>query len=131
MAEVEFYLKDADHPEPFAHAHPVQRDWGRWYFHRNGSSFRGGSFKGLDLALGDGTATVGVLLRSVVTPDGELIDGPSRLVDRLLALTDSPTVPALDAKLPGAVAMTAGMPVHFRSSPERARPHWQRCRGCR
>lgn len=119
VAEVEFYLKDDDHSDPFAHAHPVQRDWGRWYFHRSGGSFRGGSFKGLDLSLGDGTATVGVLLRSVVTPDGELIDGPSRLVDRLLKLTDSPTVAALDAKLPGAAAMTAGPPVHFREAPDR------------
>lgn len=119
VAEIEFYLKDADHADPFAHAHPVQRDWGRWYFHRSGGSFRGGSFKGLDLSLGDGTATVGVLLRSVVTPAGELIDGPCRLVDRLLKLTDSPTVAALDAELPGAAAMTAGMPVHFRVAADR------------
>lgn len=119
VAEVEFYLKDADHPDPFAHAHPVQRDWGRWYFHRSGGSFRGGSFKGLDLSLGDGTATVGVLLRSVVTPDDELIDGPSRLVDRLLKLADTPTVAALDARLPGTAAISAGTPVHFREAPDR------------
>ncbi|HYH67757.1 MAG TPA: hypothetical protein VD866_23875 [Urbifossiella sp.] len=119
VAEVEFYRHDAEHPDPFAHADPVQRDWGRWYFHRVGGSFRGGSFKGLDLTLGDGTATVGVLLRSVVTPDGELIDGPSRLVDRLLKLTDTPTVAALDAKLPGAAALAAGTPVHFRDATDR------------
>jgi hypothetical protein len=119
VAEVEFYLKDADHPDPFAHAHPVQRDWGRWYFHRSGGSFRGGSFKGLDLSLGDDTATVGVLLRSVVTPAGELIDGPSRLVDRLLKLTDTPTVAALDAKVPGAAAFAPRMPLHFRAAPDR------------
>jgi len=119
VAEVEFYRTDSDHADPFAHAHPVQRGWGRWYFHRVGGSFRGGSFKGLDLTLGDGTATVGVLLRSVVTPAGELIDGPSRLVDRLLKLTDTPTVAALDAKLPGAAALTAETPVHFREAPDR------------
>ncbi|MFO0796889.1 MAG: hypothetical protein U0804_05390 [Gemmataceae bacterium] len=112
VAEVEFYLHAADHPDPFAHAHPLQRGWGRWYFHRTGGSYRGGSFKGLDLTLGDGTATVGALLRAVVTPDGEVIDGPSRLVDRLLTLAAAPTVAALDAQLPGEA-------LHFRDAPDR------------
>jgi hypothetical protein len=40
-------------------------------------------------------------------------------VDRLLALTDTPTVAALDAKLPGAAAFAPGMPVHFREAPDR------------
>lgn len=117
VAEVEFYLKSADHPDPFAHANAVQRHWGRWYFHRSGGSFRGGSFKGLDLTLGDDPAAVGVLLRTVVTPDGTLIDGPSRLVDYLLRATGAATVAELDAQLPG--AFDAALPVHLRGAADR------------
>ncbi len=117
VAEVEFYLKSADHPDPFAHAHAVQRHWGKWYFHRSGGSYRGGSFKGLDLALGAESAAVGVLLRAVVTPDGAIIDGPSRLVDYLLQLTGTATAAELDAQLPDAFDTT--LPVHFRAAPDR------------
>jgi hypothetical protein len=119
VAEIEFYLQNADHADPFAHAHPIQRECSRWYFHRSDKAFRGGSFKGLDLALGDGDAAVGVLLRAVVLPTGEVIDGPSRLVDRLLHMTGATTVAKLDAQLPGAAAFDAAMPVHFRESADR------------
>jgi hypothetical protein len=119
VAEVEFYLKSARHPDPFAHAHPVQRDWGRWYFHRFGGAYRGGSFKGLDLSLGDGTATVGVLLRTAVFPDGEVIDGPSRLVDRLLALTGAAKAAELDARLPADAALDPRALLHFRAADDR------------
>jgi hypothetical protein len=107
VAEVEFYVRSAAHPDPFAHAHPVQRNWGRWYFHRTGAAHRGGSFKGLDLTLGDPDAAVGVLLRTVVAPDGAVIDGPSRLVDTLLSLTAAATVAGLDARLGDAFDPTA------------------------
>ncbi|HEX4610596.1 MAG TPA: hypothetical protein VH092_20570 [Urbifossiella sp.] len=118
-AEVEFYLNHPEHPDPFAHAHTVQREWGRWYFHRAGAAFRGGSFKGLDLALGDGAAAVGVLLRTVVAPDGGVIDGPSRLVDDLLKRTGAGSVAELDTRLPGAAAFGPAMPVHVRATPDR------------
>ncbi|MBN9523507.1 hypothetical protein J0H58_34170 [bacterium] len=117
VAEVEFYLKSVDHPDPFAHAHAVQRHWGKWYFHRSGGSYRGGSFKGLDLALGAESAAVGVLLRTAVTPDGAVIDGPSRLVDFLLRATGTATVADLDARLPD--AFDAALPIHFRPAPDR------------
>lgn len=120
VAEVEFYLKSTAHPDPFAHAHAAQRQWGRWYFHRSGGSFRGGSFKGLDLALGDDSAAVGVLLRTAVLPDGTLIDGPSLLVDHLLRATGAATVADLDAQLPD--AFDSALPVHFRDAPDRGAP---------
>jgi hypothetical protein len=122
IAEVEVYVRAAGHPDPFAHAHPVQWGWGRWYFHRSGPAFRGGSFKGLDLTLGSTAASVGVLLRSVVAADGALTDGPSRLVDRLLAWTGCATVAELDTRLPGPVAFDPAAVVHLRAAADRAAP---------
>src|SRR4051812_37511319 len=87
FAELEMYYHGEGHLDPFAHAHPLQLRAGRWYFHRSGGSYRGGTFKGLDLTLGDGSATFGVLIRTIVGPDGSVITGPSRIVDFLLRLT--------------------------------------------
>lgn len=110
LVEIEFYFDSQQHPDPFTHRHPAQATSGRWYFHRIGASYRGGSFKGLDLTLGDGVAHGGVLIRSLETPSRRVVVGPSLCVDYLLELTHSPTVaalasaqadrPALDPKAP-------------------------------
>ena len=96
FAELEFYYSGDPHPDLFAHRDPVQLEAGRWYFHRTRGEYRGGSFKGLDIALGDGTAYFGVLIRTVVKPDGTLLDGPCVTVDHLLAKTQAANVAALD-----------------------------------
>jgi hypothetical protein len=62
LVEVEFYYHAEGHPDPFTHRDPLQRECGRWYFHRTRRAYRGGSFKGLDLTLGDGSACGGVLI---------------------------------------------------------------------
>ncbi|HAX77412.1 MAG TPA: hypothetical protein DCY88_16650 [Cyanobacteria bacterium UBA11372] len=85
LVEIEFYYFSETHPDPFTHRAPLQLECGRWYFHRTRGSYRSGSFKGLDLTFGDGQAFGGILIRSLVTPDGKLIDGPSLCVDYLLA----------------------------------------------
>lgn len=120
LAEVEAYYHGPAHPDPFTHRDPVQREYGRWYFHRTGGSYRGGSFKGVDLTFGDGTATFGVLLRSVVTPDGTLIDGPSRLVDHLLTKTGTATVAELDGVIAGRPWWDAASPLHLRQVAKRS-----------
>src|SRR5438105_15665386 len=74
FAELEAYYFGPGHPDPFTHRDPVQLLSGRWYFHRTRGEYRGGSFKGLDVALGDGTAMFGMLVRTVVGPDGAVID---------------------------------------------------------
>lgn len=120
LVEVEAYFHGPAHPDPFTHRDPVQREYGRWYFHRTGGVYRGGSFKGVDLTFGDGTATFGVLLRSVVTPDGTLIDGPSRLVDHLLTRTATATVAELDGVIAGRPWWDAASPLALRpADPER------------
>ena len=56
LIEVEVYYHSPAHPDPFAHKDKVQLESGRWYFHRTHGQYRGGNFKGLDLAFGDGVA---------------------------------------------------------------------------
>jgi hypothetical protein len=96
LAELEAYYHGPGHLDPFAHRDPVQIENGRWYFHRTGGVYRGGSFKGLDFTFGDGTAHFGVLIRTVVAPDGTVIDGPSVTVDHLLSQTKTKSVAELD-----------------------------------
>ncbi len=65
LAEVEFYWHGRAHRDPFTHGDARQHTFARWYHHREGSSYRGGSFKGLDLALGAPNLAAGVLVRAV------------------------------------------------------------------
>ena len=99
LIEVEFYLHCHQHPDPFTHKDAMQRSCGQWYLHRKGRSFRGGSFKGLDLTFGDGRSYGGMLVRSLQTPSGELVTGPSLCVDYLLEKLATTSVAALDEKL--------------------------------
>jgi hypothetical protein len=118
FVELEAYYHGPGHPDPFAHRDPVQLEDGRWYFHKTRGEYRGGSFKGLDLSLGDGTAFFGVLIRGVVGPDDVLIDGPSLTVDHLLARTGSGSVAALDAAVGGRKAWDPACPVSVRDRAE-------------
>ena len=97
VAEAEFYDYSPGHADPFAHRHATQERAGYWYFHRVGKGYRGGSYKGTDLAFGEPGVPSGILIRAVVRADGTRIDGPSRLTDALLAAAGFDTVAALDA----------------------------------
>src|SRR5262249_4666053 len=101
------------HLDTFAHRDPVQLEGGRWYFHRTRGTYRGGSFKGLDLAFGDGTAHAGVLLRGIEAADGSLIDGPLLLVDHVLDRTGATDVASLDRGINKRLAWEAGNPLHL------------------
>lgn len=104
FVEVEVYYNAPVHPDPFAHCDPVQKQAGRWYFHRTGGIYRGGSFKGVDLAFGDDTAYGGFLIRGLEEVDGKFVDGPSLCVDHLLTTTGQRDVATLDAAVAGRVA---------------------------
>lgn len=123
FAELEFYYSGGPHPDLFAHRDPVQREDGRWYFHRTRGEYRGGSFKGLDIALGDGTAFFGVLIRTVVKPDGTLLDGPCVTIDHLLAKTKTASVAALDGLINARAVWNTTSPLHIvEADPPRAAP---------
>jgi 3-methyladenine DNA glycosylase Mpg len=117
ITEVEAYYHSAAHPDPFAHRHPVQRNPGRWYFHRVGQSYRGGTFKGLDLSFGDANSHGGFLIRGLETPDCELVDGPSLCVEHLLKLTRRATVAKLDQSIGERLAWDATSPIRIERSP--------------
>ncbi|MCE9564396.1 MAG: sigma-70 region 4 domain-containing protein [Planctomycetes bacterium] len=118
FAELETYYHGPGHFDLFAHCDPVQLENGRWYFHRTQGQYRGGSFKGLDLAFGDGTAHFGILIRSMVAADGSVLDGPCVSVDHLLERTKAKDVATLDSMIASRKLWDATSPLHLRVSAE-------------
>src|SRR5262249_44347172 len=92
FAELEVYSYGDTHADLLANRDPLQLEDGRWYFHRTRGEYRGGSFKGLDLTLGDSKSFFGILIRTVVAADGTILDGPCVTVDHLLAKTKAASV---------------------------------------
>jgi len=114
ILELEAYVHSHCHADPYTHGDEGQRSCGVWYFHRQGTTFKSGSFKGLDLACGDSATgtSAGLLIRSVTeeqdsgTP--ELTEGPCLVVDRILRLCGQPSIQAFvagrtAAELPAAI----------------------------
>jgi 3-methyladenine DNA glycosylase Mpg len=88
-AEIEFYLYSEDHPDSYVHCHEDQLKYGFWYFHKTGKSYKGGTFKGLDLCLGEEDTYFGILIRSIYDIQEEkLIEGPCNCVNRILAVAE-------------------------------------------
>ena len=128
LVEIEFYYFGEDHLDPFTHRDRLQEQCGRWYFHRSHGSYRSGSFKGIDLTFGDGTARAGVLLRGLEKPDGTLIDGPSLLVDHLLALSGKSTVAELDGFIGELPTWHADQPLRLSDVAVEGRPLYRTAR---
>lgn len=120
IEEAEVYLRAPGHEDPFVHADPAQTPAGRFYFHRSGESFRGGSFKGMDITLGGPGAIGGILLRSLRRADASLISGPSLAVDALLEAIGCGSVAELDARVAGASIDAPGAPLRVEPAPERS-----------
>lgn len=95
IVELEFYWDGGGHRDSFAHGDPIQHQFGAWYFHRSGGEYRGGTYKGLDIAFGREDVVAGILIRGVEQRDGELLDGPCICVDHVLALTGHATIQSL------------------------------------
>jgi len=96
ITEVEFYYHDRLHPDPFTYRDLLQLTAEKWYFHRIGNSYRGGTFKGLDITFGDNNSFGGILIRSIETPQGNIIDGSCLCVDYILEKTGFAKVAELD-----------------------------------
>jgi hypothetical protein len=114
MTEVEFYYVGP--------GHRVQQSAGRWYFHKTAGIYRGGSFKGVDLTFGNEEARAGILIRGAEAPDGKRIDGPSLLVDHLLAECGKPTVAALDQEINTRLAWDVTSPLHLEPATDLHKP---------
>ncbi|KNC98745.1 uncharacterized protein SPPG_05725 [Spizellomyces punctatus DAOM BR117] len=84
ILEIEFYLNDTHHTDPFTHAHPTQTVPSTWYFHQQGGSYRGGSWKGLDLVFGDGFHG-GILIRAIKNMEtNQVVNGPCKCVEAIM-----------------------------------------------
>ena len=96
IVEIEVYWNGAGHLDTFTHGDPMQREFGRWYFHRQGGEYRGGTYKGLDIAFGRDDVVAGILIRGAERlADGALLDGPCTCVDHLLQETEKRSIRAL------------------------------------
>merc|ERR1711879_385882 len=93
FVELEFYYcHPKHHNDIFAHRDEYQKRCGIWYFHRTGKGFKGGSYKGLDIAFGNNDAHGGILIRGIHDLENKkLIDGPSLCVDHILKTTGKAT----------------------------------------
>jgi hypothetical protein len=122
LCEIEFYLHGEGHRDPFTHGQALQRSSGRWYFHKSGESYRGGTYKGLDITFGPPDAFGGILLRSLLTPDDDLINGSSLCVEHLLARTGHRNVASLAAAIGERNVAARDSPLRLRAALERAQP---------
>jgi hypothetical protein len=113
FTEIELYWNGPGHRDTFTHGDPMQQEFGRWYFHRSGASYRGGSYKGLDIAVGDELTFAGILIRGAERlADAALIDGPSMCVDHVLAVTGHATIGALVGGFDRDVDAAPGSPLY-------------------
>ena len=114
--EIEVYHTSSTHPDPFTHCSKLQKEFGKWYFHKIGNSYRGGSFKGLDITIG-GNGTFGaILLRSIKTDDGRVINGPSLIVDYLIESAGYESISELDRAIAGRSVNDPSSPLHLTQS---------------
>ncbi len=110
ICEIEFYAYSENHQDPYVHRHPEQLKFGNWYFHqiktKNGFSYKGGNYKGIDLTLGDNSNFVGVLIRSIESIEmPKRIEGPSLVVDKLLSDLDADSVAELSSSNKSMIAL--------------------------
>lgn len=127
FTEIELYWDGALHLDTFTHGDPLQRELGRWYFHRNGGEYRGGTYKGLDIAFGRDDVAAGILVRGIEAVDERaLVDGPCMCVDHILACTGSASVRALAESFDRSVDEVPGSPLYVTLEPTpRAAPVYE------
>jgi 3-methyladenine DNA glycosylase Mpg len=86
ICEIEMYYRNSAHPDEYVHGHRNQLNHSHFYFHRyNNGSYKAGTYKGLDITLGNENLYFGILIRSIEdTETNEFIEGPCRVVNKLL-----------------------------------------------
>ncbi len=99
LVEIEFYLNNENHADPYVHCDPDQLLSHTFYFHRfKNRTYKSGTFKGMDITLGtypndpkfkpkktDAKTYFGILIRSIQRiKTGEIIEGPCNTVNKLL-----------------------------------------------
>ena len=102
LRELELYLFTDDHLDHYTHKSNEQAKSCQWYFHKTGSTYKSGTYKGLDITFGfkdKGKPTFGGILIRGISNDIDLITGPCRVVDHILKSTSSASITDLVDKL--------------------------------
>lgn len=122
FTEVEFYVNSPNHKDTFTHGDVMQTEFARWYHHRTGGEYRGGTYKGLDLAFGSEGTHAGMLIRGVESIDdpSKIYDGPCVCVDHLLSLSGFGDVPLMVKGYDRDVSEKPGSPSYLTLTDERA-----------
>lgn len=117
ICEIEFYLKNDEHNDVYTHADEDQKSVGKWYFHKRGGAYKGGTFKGLDLTFGKDSYG-GVLIRSIQNNQtNKIIEGPCRVVNQILSLTNNLAIKDLvPFNAPQLDALDPTSPLYVKSS---------------
>jgi len=73
LAEIAYYYEGGNHHDTFTHCDPLQQTTANWYFHKSGATYKGGSYKGLDITFGgqvgaDGKRAFGGILIRAIEP---------------------------------------------------------------
>jgi len=85
--EIEFYVNHPNHPDKYTHSDVDQRRASCWYFHKIGKTYRGGTYKGLDISIGGKNHFGGILIRSLLDQStGDIIEGSCLCVNHMIKL---------------------------------------------
>ena len=84
IVEIEIYCRCIGHDDPYVHSSKEQLEYGKFYFHRHkNGTFKGGTYKGMDITFGNQDMYFAVLIRSISGPEG-IIEGPCKIVNTIL-----------------------------------------------
>lgn len=89
IMEIEFYLRCDAHDDKYVHGNKDQLTCGKFYFHKFGPTYKGGTYKGVDITFNYGTEKNygGILIRSLYDLDEKkFVEGSCNCVTHMLKL---------------------------------------------
>lgn len=99
LLELEMYCHHPVFPDPYVHCSEDQNHSCQWYFHKANQTYKGGSYKGLDITMGGKCSMSGdsmyggLLIRTIMDlRSGAVITGPSLCVDEILKTCNSESI---------------------------------------
>lgn len=86
ICEIEFYYHNKTHLDEYVHQSPDQKKYGKFYFHKfHNGTFKAGTFKGLDITLGNENTYFGILIRSIENINtNEFTEGSCNVTNKIL-----------------------------------------------
>lgn len=86
ICEIEFYYHNETHLDEYVHQSPDQKQYGKFYFHKfHNGTYKAGTFKGLDITLGNENTYFGILIRSIKNMEtNEFTEGSCNVANKIL-----------------------------------------------